>query len=52
MVRSINENFVDDLEKSRDILDLPVHHPLLFRVVCPHDLAREFDTPYVHVWAF
>lgn len=50
MVGSVDENFVDNLEESWDVFNLPVHHPLLFRVVRPHNLAEEFDASYVHVW--
>lgn len=52
MVRGINDNFVYNLEESRDIFHLPVGHPLLFGVVCPHYLTYEFDASYVHIRTF
>ena len=49
MISSVDENFVEYLEESGDIFNLPVYHPLMFRVIRPHNLTCEFDTPYVHV---
>lgn len=51
MVCGIDENFVDNFEESRDIFDLSVDHPLLLRVVRPHNLTHKFDASYVHIRA-
>ena len=48
--RSIDENFVYNLEETRDILHDPVRHSLLLRVVRPHDLTRKFHASYVSIW--
>ena len=36
VVRGVDENFVYNLEETRNVLDLPVNHALVLRVPGPH----------------
>ena len=51
IIRSIDKNFVHNLEETGYISCLPIHHPIRIRVIHPHRLCDHLNTADVRVRA-
>jgi hypothetical protein len=52
IIRRVDENFIHDLEKARNILDFTMYHALALGIVCPHQLGDSLHTPDVRIRSF
>lgn len=52
VIRRVDENFVHDLEKARNIFDFAMYHALALRIIRPHQLGDGLHAPDVRIRSF
>lgn len=52
VVRRVDKNFINDLEETRNVFHLAMHHAFCVRIIGPHCLSYRFHTTDVRIRSF